>query len=195
MSLPNKSSNVSDLETGFSQINLSGEINTSQRDRNIALLQARVAQKKRTNLCLICFIIVFVLIFGLPLIICDLYYGYNDDTCVSNDANKLSINLRDYLLVSGYSSLVILIFLFMTLFSALCDKDLFGCCAILTQIITWPFGLFGIAWHIIGGVIFWAYMDNSTCSGNVFSYVTASLIIKYVSIGIELLRRKNEKEE
>ncbi|MFM7982581.1 MAG: hypothetical protein ACKPKO_24990, partial [Candidatus Fonsibacter sp.] len=34
--------------------------------------------------------------------------------------------------------------------------------------------LFSFCWNIIGGVIFWSYIDNYTCSHNVFAYVFAS---------------------
>jgi len=49
------------------------------------------------------------------------------------------------------------------------------------------------AWNIVGGVIFWAFMNNALCSNNVFNYVFASLIIKYINIIICSFSNKNNK--
>ena len=56
-------------------------------------------------------------------------------------------------------------------------------------------GLFNFCWNIIGGIIFWSYMNNSTCSSNVFNYVFASLIIKYTLMFISSATSTNNNKK
>jgi hypothetical protein len=113
--------------------------------------------------------------------ICDLYYAYNDSTCVTNSAKPLNINLKDYLIVSGYillGEIITLIYLcWTTIYN---DVERSNCTTIIAIILIYFCAVFSLVWNIIGGVIFWSYMDNTTCSSNVFNYVFTSLIIKYV---------------
>ena len=45
---------------------------------------------------------------------------------------------------------------------------------------------FTIAWTIVGSIMFWGQMNQSLCSSAVNNYLTASLIIKFISILIDL---------
>jgi hypothetical protein len=46
--------------------------------------------------------------------------------------------------------------------------------------------LFTLAWTIVGSIIFWSLIDNEECSKEVYNYVFALLIIKYVCILVNL---------
>ena len=138
-------------------------------------------------------IIFIVLLFGLPLAICDIYYAYTDNSCVTSHVDRININLKEYLQVSGLLSLCfIFIIILGTLFSEnLKNSVLLGIGAVLLI----PITIFNTVWNIIGGVIFWKYMDNALCSNNVFNYVFASIVIKYVCIVLNLFNNNNGKKK
>ena len=129
-----------------------------------------------------------IILLILPLAICDLYLAWTDDSCVYNNTVGLSINLHNYLLFSGLTSIgVILLCPIVICFGIILLCVNFKCCPELVLffsigigIIGFFFGLFLLCWNIIGGAIFWSFMDNSTCSSVVYNYVFASLIIKYI---------------
>jgi hypothetical protein len=55
--------------------------------------------------------------------------------------------------------------------------------------------MFSISWVIVGAVIFWSEIDNSTCSKSTYSYVMASIIIRLVGIFIGgCVNSKDEKK-
>ena len=43
----------------------------------------------------------FVIIIYLPIIICDIYYGYTDTSCVNEYPNELDVNMKMYLFISA----------------------------------------------------------------------------------------------
>ena len=134
-------------------------------------------------------IFVVLIIYIFPLTFCDLYFGLTDDSCVNNSVDRLAINLADYLVIGG---IIRAIGLFFLLASICCFNEKTGPYIIGIGMILFVLGsIFGIAWNIIGGVIFWSYMDNSTCSDETFNYVFASLIIKYVITGVSLFANNN----
>jgi hypothetical protein len=137
-------------------------------------------------------LILYFIIVGMPLAFSDLYYGYTDDSCVSNSVDKLSINLKDYLIISGW---LISSLLFVIINGIICFNDstsefiaFFGIIILVLS------ALFNICWNIIGGVIFWSYMDNSTCSSSIYNYLFASLIIKYVFTFIGIYNSTSSKD-
>lgn len=123
-----------------------------------------------TNCCLKSVIWIIIMIIGFPLPFCDLYYGYTDDTCVSEPAGRLAINLKDYLLVYGW----IVMSLIGLLSIALCFFDInsfgsrtsssdgcFVCGRTFLTIIFALANIFLTIWNIFGTVIFWSLMDTS----------------------------------
>ena len=97
--------------------------------------------------------------------------------------DSIIINLKEYLLVSDLLTecLLFIICLGIILFNEYSKKTLLY----LAMVIFISANIF-TAWNIIGGVIFWGYMDISLCSNKVFNYVFnyvfTSLIIKYVCV-------------
>lgn len=147
---------------------------------------------KSSNIGFLCIkiIIIFLILFCmLPIAICDIYYAYNDNSCVNSHVDKININLKQYLQVSG---LLMCCFVFIFIFYTLSINDnvsIISSCLFVT--LFYLFMMFTLAWDIIGGVIFWAYMDNSLCSNGIYNYVFASLIIKCISHGSTLFYSKN----
>lgn len=159
--------------------------NSSTNLHNINLDNNQLRQRminKNNKMKIITMVIIFVLVILIcfPIMICDLYYGYNDNTCVSNSAEPLNLTLKDYLITSGFIALGEIIFLIAYIGILLNDEFTLTCCSIIGVILFYFTAIFSIIWNIIGGVIFWAYMDNTTCSSTLFNYVFTSLIIKYV---------------
>lgn len=186
-SLDNKNdieANFTDIEVNLTDINQLNNNNTASFESN----------NNKTEINCFKFIIIFlVLLFGLPLAICDIYYAYNDNSCVYSHVDKIDINLKEYLQVS---SLLTICFLFIVILETLFYENLKDTFLLaIGAILLIPISIFNTVWNIIGGVIFWGYMDNSLCSNNVFNYVFASIVIKYVCIVFNLLTNNKNKKK
>ncbi len=158
------------------------------------------------NSCIKISIWFFIMIFTFPMMFCDLYFGYKDDTCVNEPVGKLLINLKDYLIISGW---IMMSFLsIITIGLLLIDLDSFSkrgggggggetmvCCGILSSVLIVLGCIFLLVWNIFGAIIFWSDMDTSGCSKNIYNYVFASLVIKIVFNGLGLLSNVNKKEK
>ena len=142
-----------------------------------------------------------VMIIGFPIPFCDLYYGYTDDTCVSEQAGKLAINLKDYLLINGWINIGILIVLTIGLcftnidsLDKIINNNCFVCCGGLTIIIFTIINIFSIMLNVFGAIIFWSLMDTSNCDRGIYNYVFTSLIIKLCFNTIAIFQRKEDNE-
>ena len=165
------------------------DINTTSVDDNL-----KKNQNDKTNIInYLKLIFVSILIFiNFPLIFCDIYYAVNDNTCINQKIDKLSVNMYDYLIVSGLYSLIISIIsiIFIVFFI---DKMKNTKTATLNysffMLFLYITGLFNIIWNIIGSIIFWNYMDNNLCSNQVSNYLFTSLIIKLIFSSTILLNK------
>lgn len=158
--------NINDIESNGSKYKLATE-NTNTIHSNTNFLGIKIIA------------MILILVCWLPIIICDIYYAYNDNSCVNSHVDKININLKQYLQVSGLS-LGCFAFIFIIYILSL-NENLSHISLGLFVILFYFFIMFLFAWDIIGGVIFWGYMDNSLCSNGIYNYVFASLIIKYIS--------------
>ena len=133
--------------------------------------------EKENNICTKLLLIFIIIIFTFPLTFFDIYYGYDDNSCVNNSVKRININLKEYLVVRG---IINVCFIFqLILFIIIYNKKIepfIACQIIILSLI----GIFYFCWDIIGGIIFWNYMDNSSCSNDVYNYIFASIIIKYI---------------
>jgi hypothetical protein len=131
--------------------------------------------------CAKIFLIIFITLFSFPIIFCDLYFANNDNTCVNQKFEKLNVNMYQYLMVSGiYGSSTLFI---INCCVVLCDFSKFNDHTVLLfSILEFISKLFTTSWTIVGGVIFWHFMDISICSNTVYNYLFASLVIKLVCI-------------
>jgi hypothetical protein len=138
--------------------------------------------KSNPECCLkLCFSLIFIAICS-PFIICDLYYAYTDDSCVHNPTKHLSIGLYDYLMVSGYFGVAMCAVYIISMLSLTTSEDTNKCILMITTAISYLYTMFSISWVIVGAVIFWSEIDNSTCSKSTYSYVMASIIIRLIGI-------------
>lgn len=160
------------------------EIEANKFKRNFIELRGRMRERKIKLTTAVYVVNILPVLLLLPLTIADLYYGYSDDSCVTNSAKPLVITLRDYLTIGGIIGLIkiflmIILGIFYKLkdFLSLSPSDTISSIAMISFFCC---HIFTFAWDIGGCVIFWSYMDNTTCSLPVFNYVFASLIIKWV---------------
>lgn len=142
-----------------------------------------------TNCCVksVIWIIIMIILFPLPFY--DLFFGYTDDTCVSEHAGRLAINLKDYLLVCGWIDisifcLFIILLYFIDINSA--SDGSFVCVIIFLTIILILLNIFISIWDIFGAIIFWGLLDTTNCSNTIYNHVFASLIFKLVLTGFKL---------
>jgi hypothetical protein len=168
------------------------DINTTSVDDNL-----EKNKNNETNIinCLKLIFVSILIFINFPLIFCDLYYAFNDNTCVNQKIDKLAVNMYDYLIVSGLYSLIIsIISIIFTVFFIDKMKNT------KTTTLNYSFfmlflyitGLFNIIWNIIGSIIFWKYMDNNQCSNQVSNYLFTSLIIKLIFSSTILLNNKSK---
>jgi hypothetical protein len=122
------------------------------------------------------------LIICLPIIICDLYFAYTDETCVNEYPANIDINMKQYLIVSAITSFVI-INAYMLLINSFAKEEYTDnfCCVILAFVFIGLLGIFALIWNILGAVIFWGSIyGEGHCSRKVSTYLFVSLIIKFV---------------
>jgi hypothetical protein len=125
-------------------------------------------------------LIVLCIILSSPLAFADLYFGFIDNICINNEANNLSLSMKLYLLVSGFITFGITMFIMYCIYSLEYNKDFNIKNYFILHIILKIIGLFNMIWNIIGGVIYWEkiYKDD-ICDKNIKTYIFISLIIKY----------------
>ena len=171
-------------------------INIIDNNVSINIIDNNVSIDKN-NKNIIFFKIVVSIIFTLlnfPIIFCDFYYAINDNSCVNQKIDKLAVNMYDYLIVSGISSVIITFISILSIFYFEKIKTTkFILFNILFILFLYIIGLFTIGWNIIGSLIFWHYMDNNKCSNEIFNYLFASLIIKLVFCSSILFKSNKNK--
>jgi len=146
------------------------------------------------KICISFFVTGFLSIFA----ICDVYYACTDETCVnqSQSSHNLTIILKSYLLASGIINFSILgifnIWLFVFDFNILNPKLDSDEVVFSLNFCNWIAKGFGLAWLILGCVLFWAYTDISTCSQSVHDYLFARFIIGIVFIVMGNVSRDNK---
>jgi len=119
-----------------------------------------------------------------PIIICDFYFGLNDNSCVEEMSDKLAINLQTYLVVSAAVSffMIAVILLSGCNMSTSNSDSKNECILCLLSFISIIFNIFNTIWNILGGIIFWNFAyKNNLCDKNVSTYLFISLIMKYIA--------------
>jgi len=151
-------------------------------NQNLVTKKDFISDQCCAKICISFFVTSFLSIFA----ICDVYYASTDETCVnqSQSNHNLTIILKSYLLASGIINFTILglfnIWLFVFDFNIFhpnlnSDEVIVG-----LNILNWIGKCFGLAWLILGCVLFWAYTDISSCSQSVHDYLFARFIIGIV---------------
>jgi hypothetical protein len=139
--------------------------------------------------------IIGIIIICVPITFCDLYFGFTDNSCSKKEPPGLSINLKLYLLVSGFIELLILIGSLFIICSSkqlnkISNKNI--CIVFCGSLIILLVSLFQIIWNILGSFVFWGYIyENGDCNKEFSTYIFVSLLIKLI---INLLTLKNFKK-
>lgn len=143
--------------------------------------QNNVEDKENTEKIIKTVLTIFISILALPFIICDLYYAYNDTSCVQEYPNKFNINLKIYLLLSGYMLLlnVIIIIFGLCMTSRIYNDFINVSIMIILGVFIMLSGILNVIWNIIGAIVFWGNIyKNDNCDNRISTYIFVSLIIK-----------------
>ena len=97
------------VEYSFTDIIIHNDNNTSNNssnndnNSNIKGILKKSEPNNEVNIMFILkgFMIILILAFTVPFIICNLYYAYNDNSCVTINPDNFGVNLKTYLAVDG----------------------------------------------------------------------------------------------
>lgn len=161
------------------------DIGTEKRPTDLVAEPHRIRhtsfEDKEFGCCAKIMISLCLLIFILPFIAVDLYFGYSDQPCLTTDFDNPDITIGTWLRVSGFVQLGYLIIMCSTFFA---NKDIGE---LLRKLTKYLFGMFFTAWTIVGSVIFWKYLEpNELCDNSLTKYLWARLIIGLINIGCGL---------
>ncbi len=169
-----------DGENGLSVLSIN-DIESQQLPISIIQNINKADKDAETN-CIIHTIWIIVLLLCSPIIICDVYFAYTDETCVNEYPANLELNLKHYLFISALSTFINInmYMLFIKYFvRSEYNKNLLWVLSVGVFISL--LALFSLIWNILGAVIFWGsiYATNH-CNKQVSTYIFVSLIIKFV---------------
>jgi hypothetical protein len=132
-------------------------------------------------------LIIVILLSLLPIVVCDLYFGYTDTTCINTKPSSLNMSMKLYLLISGFIGIGIILISIggVCLISFEDNNNYIVCCISFIGIFT---GLFQFIWNILGGIVFLGtvYKDG-TCSESTSNYIVVSLTIKFIGNFISIM--------
>ena len=140
--------------------------------------------------------IIFISIIAIPFIICDLYFAYNDTSCVDIYPKYIIfINMKAYLLVSGYYTIGFMCVIICNLqFLSIENKNSNVICMSILSVIINVSKVFLIIWNTIGAFIFWGTVYHlEKCKTIVYDYLFVSLVIKLIAILFYIISNKNKK--
>lgn len=128
-------------------------------------------------------IAIVLLVFNLPFIVCNLYYAYRADPCVNTIADGIAFNLSVWLQVDAYLRIALCGMFLIAGLLGCCSLNAGVTCGACTICFMLIYGLFSLAWSIVGSVLFWGKLNPmGACSDGVQGYMFAMLIINYVSV-------------
>jgi hypothetical protein len=142
--------------------------------------------------------ILFVALLVSPFVICDLVFGYKDDSCVEIYPKNMGfMNMKIYLLVSGYAALGILSCIIINLYFVASDNISENIIIVsFLSIVLYISQVFFIIWNILGAVVFWGTLNkHNYCSKSINSYLFVSLIMKLLSNFYNIMSTKDKKNE
>jgi hypothetical protein len=142
--------------------------------------------------------ILFVAIVISPFIICDLLFGYTDDSCVDIYPQNLNfINMKIYLLVSGYYVIGLLSIIAINWYFISDSNE--GVKIVLVaglSILSHISKVFLILWNIIGAIIFWGTLNKRNyCSKSTNTYLFVSLILKLLLNFYNVMSTNNKRDK
>ena len=145
----------------------------------------------------LCCFICTAFIGSLPFIVCDLYFGYEQNFCTLIPANDVGINLtlRTWLLVSGYLALSMMLLLFLLIIKVIANVE-------SAHLLIWYYllyelvSLFNFCWIIVGAVMFWGYLyPKNLCNDSVGVYMYARLVLGFIGIVFGIISNRRDKKK
>ncbi len=142
----------------------------------------------KQEVCLDVCLMICILSIILPFIVCDLYFGFQHQHCLTIKFNKFDMNLKTWLLTDGFISIAYIVYLFI----ASLQEKYFRTCLIITGKIL--VGIYTVVWSIVGAVLFWRYIEpDNLCDTSLTTYLWVRIIIGLVaSAAICCLDNKND---
>lgn len=143
----------------------------------------------------ICIALIVLMIMS-PIAVCDLYFGFSDSTCSREEKDNSNINLRIYLIVTGFIGIAFTIEMLMVIiwFEAYKSSRINDCIMFYILIGTIFVAIFNFIWTILGAVIFWGFIyENGKCSKTFSNYLFVSLIVKFIFTLLPLIFKINKE--
>jgi hypothetical protein len=133
-----------------------------------------------------------------PFIICDLVFGYNDDSCVNIYPENMNfMNMKIYLLISGYLAIGVLSAIIINLYFVVSGNA--GDNIVLVSflsILLYISQLFFVIWNILGAAVFWGTLNkHNYCSKSINTYLFVSLIMKLFANFCNIMGTRDKKNE
>ena len=127
---------------------------------------------------------ILIIIICVPIIVCDLYFGFTDISCINEIATGLNFTMKIYLLVSGFTGFITMLITICIVYS-LSDTDYRNDTILIS--VKYFGAVFQIIWNILGAATFWGTIyKEGKCDLNISTYIYVSLIVKMVSNLISL---------
>jgi hypothetical protein len=124
----------------------------------------------------ICAVVIFL--FNLIILTSDLYYAFNDTSCVGESPKGLYLSLKNYLMVSGFMGVLTILWVIVLALKFDGTELTFLGVRLVGLFMT----LFCFTWNVLGGVVFWGTVyPEGHCSLQLSTYVYITLVIKIVA--------------
>lgn len=137
-------------------------------------------------------VMLFMICFVLPFVIVDLYFAYNDKSCVNLYPNKLKISLSIYLQVNSYMMITFMIIQTLVIFKKIYIYKYNEIIQTIFILLIFVFRIVICGWNIIGALIFWGYVsEKGDCSVIIYNYLFASFVIRILVIALLIANTKN----
>ena len=123
----------------------------------------------------------FLYILSTPIAFTDVYTANNNNQCVTQNITQMTINMYDYLIISGGYTFIMIIILVGILICL--DYDKIKNDKSVELVINYYNKLnliFLLSFNITGAIMFWVYMNTDICNKQTYNYLFVSLIIKLV---------------
>jgi hypothetical protein len=147
------------------------------------LKKENVNIEKQTTDAINLLIMIGAIIMCAPIIFCDMYFGYTDESCVTVYPSNLKINLKIYLITSAYFNLLLLSLGILNNYYlpgknvTFVGQYIIKLCTLSAVLIN----LISFTNTVIGAVMFWGTLyGDKICSSNVSTYIFITLIIKLI---------------
>ena len=137
--------------------------------------------------------VIMVIIF-VPMVFCDLYYGFTDKSCINEMPDGLNYTMKLYLLVSGFCGLVSMLISICIACSLTYNNTNDEKKILYAKLFGILCSLFQIIWNILGATTFWGTIyKEGNCDLTISTYIYISLIVKIVCNLFNITDKINKK--